>query len=125
MVRASTDDPVSLATFLLVRIPLNSSHSFHPAATNWIGLRKLQELDLADNRLTELPVLFLHAFKSLAYLNVSRNNLKSFPDPWSCPLVCTMKTTSGSVSLWTPRHECQSTLRPRRGPWHQFVWLRI
>ena len=32
------------------------AHSFHPTATNWIGLRKLQELDLADNRLTELPV---------------------------------------------------------------------
>uniref|UniRef100_A0A8C6QHT0 Leucine-rich repeat serine/threonine-protein kinase 1 n=2 Tax=Nannospalax galili TaxID=1026970 RepID=A0A8C6QHT0_NANGA len=55
-------------------------------ATNWIGLRKLQELDLSDNKLTELPALFLHSFKSLTYLNVSRNSLKAFPDPWACPL---------------------------------------
>lgn len=56
-------------------------------ATNWIGLRKLQELDISDNRLTELPALFLHCFKSLSSLNVSRNNLKVFPGAWACPLV--------------------------------------
>lgn len=60
--------------------------SFFPA-TNWIGLRKLQELDISDNKLTELPALFLHCFKSLSFLNVSRNNLKVFPDAWACPLV--------------------------------------
>ncbi|XP_020819364.1 leucine-rich repeat serine/threonine-protein kinase 1 isoform X1 [Phascolarctos cinereus] len=57
-------------------------------ATNWIGLRKLQELDLSDNKLTELPAVFLHSFKSLNCLNVSRNKLKVFPDPWACPLKC-------------------------------------
>uniref|UniRef100_G1QJY7 Leucine-rich repeat serine/threonine-protein kinase 1 n=1 Tax=Nomascus leucogenys TaxID=61853 RepID=G1QJY7_NOMLE len=57
-------------------------------ASNWIGLRKLQELDISDNKLTELPALFLHSFKSLNSLNVSRNNLKVFPDPWACPLKC-------------------------------------
>ncbi|XP_048225127.1 LOW QUALITY PROTEIN: leucine-rich repeat serine/threonine-protein kinase 1 [Perognathus longimembris pacificus] len=57
-------------------------------ATNWIGLRKLQELDLSDNRLTELPVAVLHSFKALTHLNVSRNSLKVFPDPWACPLRC-------------------------------------
>ncbi|GAB1292192.1 Leucine-rich repeat serine/threonine-protein kinase 1 [Apodemus speciosus] len=68
-------------------------------ATNWIGLRKLQELDLADNRLTELPVQFMHSFKSLTYLNVSRNNLKSFPDPWSCPLKCCKASKNALESL--------------------------
>ncbi|XP_038602280.1 leucine-rich repeat serine/threonine-protein kinase 1 isoform X2 [Tachyglossus aculeatus] len=57
-------------------------------ATNWIGLRKLQELDVSDNKLSELPTQFLHSFKSLNNLNVSRNNLKVFPDPWACPLKC-------------------------------------
>ncbi|XP_074090333.1 leucine-rich repeat serine/threonine-protein kinase 1 isoform X1 [Macrotis lagotis] len=57
-------------------------------ATNWIGLRKLQELELSDNMLTELPTIFLHSFKSLNFLNVSRNKLKIFPDPWACPLKC-------------------------------------
>lgn len=55
-------------------------------ATNWIGLRKLQELDVSDNQLTELPVLFIHCFKSLSCLNASKNKLKLFPDPWACPL---------------------------------------
>lgn len=56
-------------------------------ATNWIGLRKLQELDVSDNRLVELPTAFLCCLKSLNVLHVSRNNLKVFPDPWACPLV--------------------------------------
>ncbi|XP_026565039.1 leucine-rich repeat serine/threonine-protein kinase 1 isoform X1 [Pseudonaja textilis] len=55
-------------------------------ATNWIGLRKLQELDVSDNRLSELPVSFLHCLKSLQNLNGSSNNLKVFPLPWACPL---------------------------------------
>ncbi|XP_019359543.1 PREDICTED: leucine-rich repeat serine/threonine-protein kinase 1 isoform X1 [Gavialis gangeticus] len=55
-------------------------------ATNWIGLRKLQELDVSDNRLMELPTTFLCCLKSLNVLHVSRNNLKVFPDPWACPL---------------------------------------
>ncbi|XP_062998254.1 leucine-rich repeat serine/threonine-protein kinase 1 [Elgaria multicarinata webbii] len=54
--------------------------------TNWIGLRKLQELDISDNKLLELPTHFLHCLKSLSFLNVSRNNLKVFPQPWACPL---------------------------------------
>ncbi|XP_006900121.1 PREDICTED: leucine-rich repeat serine/threonine-protein kinase 1 [Elephantulus edwardii] len=57
-------------------------------ATNWIGLRKLQELDVSDNRLTELPELFLHSLKSLTCLDASRNNLRAFPEPWACPLKC-------------------------------------
>ncbi|XP_007958127.1 leucine-rich repeat serine/threonine-protein kinase 1 [Orycteropus afer afer] len=68
-------------------------------ATNWIGLRKLQELDIADNKLTELPALFLHSFKSLTYLNVSRNNLKAFPDPWACPLKCCKVSKNALESL--------------------------
>uniref|UniRef100_A0A8C9ES71 non-specific serine/threonine protein kinase n=1 Tax=Pavo cristatus TaxID=9049 RepID=A0A8C9ES71_PAVCR len=56
--------------------------------TNWIGLRKLQEFDVSDNRLVELPTVFLYCFKSLNILNVSRNQLKVFPDPWACPLKC-------------------------------------
>uniref|UniRef100_A0A8D2L281 non-specific serine/threonine protein kinase n=1 Tax=Varanus komodoensis TaxID=61221 RepID=A0A8D2L281_VARKO len=55
--------------------------------TNWIGLRKLQELDVSDNKLLELPINFLHCLKSLNILNASRNNLKVFPQPWACPLV--------------------------------------
>nr|XP_028561642.1 leucine-rich repeat serine/threonine-protein kinase 1 isoform X1 [Podarcis muralis]XP_028561643.1 leucine-rich repeat serine/threonine-protein kinase 1 isoform X1 [Podarcis muralis] len=57
-------------------------------AVNWIGLRKLQELDISDNKLSELPTLFLHCLKSLNVLNASRNNLKVFPQPWACPLKC-------------------------------------
>lgn len=56
------------------------------SATNWIGLRKLQELDLSDNKLTTLPAAFLHSFKSLRCLDVSRNKLRAFPDAWACPL---------------------------------------
>ncbi|KAM6202380.1 leucine-rich repeat serine/threonine-protein kinase 1 [Rhynchocyon petersi] len=68
-------------------------------ATNWIGLRKLQELDVSDNRLTELPEVFLHSFKSLTCLNVSRNNLRVFPDPWSCPLKCCKASKNALESL--------------------------
>uniref|UniRef100_A0A8C9V6H9 non-specific serine/threonine protein kinase n=1 Tax=Scleropages formosus TaxID=113540 RepID=A0A8C9V6H9_SCLFO len=54
--------------------------------TNWIGLRKLEELDVSDNALSSLPSAVLHFFKSLNSLNVCRNKLKEFPEPWACPL---------------------------------------
>ncbi|XP_047187431.1 leucine-rich repeat serine/threonine-protein kinase 1 isoform X5 [Scophthalmus maximus] len=57
-----------------------------PDTTNWIGLRKLEELDLSYNCLTSLPVAVMHCLKSLSSLNVCRNKLRSFPDPWACPL---------------------------------------
>lgn len=56
-------------------------------ATNWIGLRKLEELDVSDNCLTSLSTAVIHCLKSLRLLNVSRNKLSTFPDPWACPLV--------------------------------------
>lgn len=60
---------------------------FHdPAATNWIGLRKLQSLDVSDNALTSLPSAVMNCLKSLSSLNVSHNRLDRFPDPWACPL---------------------------------------
>ncbi|XP_039980323.1 leucine-rich repeat serine/threonine-protein kinase 1 isoform X2 [Xiphias gladius] len=57
-----------------------------PATTNWIGLRKVEELDVSDNCLTSLPVATMHCLKSLSFLNVCRNKLSTFPDPWPCPL---------------------------------------
>ncbi|MEE6503637.1 hypothetical protein FKM82_004886 [Ascaphus truei] len=54
--------------------------------SNWIGLRKLQELDVSDNRISDLPSTVLHCFKSLSSLNVSGNKLKGFLAPWVCPL---------------------------------------
>uniref|UniRef100_A0A8D0GZA0 Leucine rich repeat kinase 1 n=1 Tax=Sphenodon punctatus TaxID=8508 RepID=A0A8D0GZA0_SPHPU len=66
------------------------------SATNWIGLRKLQELDVSDNKLVELPTLFLYCLKSLNSLNVSRNHLKAFPEPWACPLKC-LKASGNSL----------------------------
>ncbi|RXM94507.1 Leucine-rich repeat serine/threonine-protein kinase 1 [Acipenser ruthenus] len=66
--------------------------------TNWIGLRRLQELDVSDNRLTEVPACFLHCFKSLRSFNVSRNKLKVFPDPWACPLVASLIEFPGFLS---------------------------
>ncbi|XP_035769470.1 leucine-rich repeat serine/threonine-protein kinase 1 [Neolamprologus brichardi] len=57
-----------------------------PQTTNWIGLRKLEELDVSDNCLTSLPTAVMHCLKSLRLLSVSRNKLSTFPDPWACPL---------------------------------------
>ncbi|XP_029431041.1 leucine-rich repeat serine/threonine-protein kinase 1 isoform X2 [Rhinatrema bivittatum] len=57
-------------------------------ATNWIGLRKLRELDVSENQLTTLPAPVLHCLKSLTYLNVSQNKLQAFPNPWASPLKC-------------------------------------
>ncbi|XP_051235925.1 leucine-rich repeat serine/threonine-protein kinase 1 isoform X2 [Dicentrarchus labrax] len=57
-----------------------------PTTTNWIGLRKLEELDVSDNCLSSLPSAVMHCLKSLSFLNVCRNKLSSFPDPWACPL---------------------------------------
>uniref|UniRef100_UPI0037E88571 leucine-rich repeat serine/threonine-protein kinase 1 n=1 Tax=Semicossyphus pulcher TaxID=241346 RepID=UPI0037E88571 len=57
-----------------------------PSTTNWIGLRKLEELDVSDNCLTSLPVSVMHSLKSLSFLNVCRNKLSCFPDAWACPL---------------------------------------
>ncbi|XP_042331231.1 leucine-rich repeat serine/threonine-protein kinase 1 isoform X2 [Sceloporus undulatus] len=66
---------------------------------NWIGLRKLQELDVSDNRLLELSTQFLHCLKSLNILNVTRNNLKVFPQPWACPLKCCKASRNTLESL--------------------------
>uniref|UniRef100_A0A3P9J7W9 non-specific serine/threonine protein kinase n=1 Tax=Oryzias latipes TaxID=8090 RepID=A0A3P9J7W9_ORYLA len=60
---------------------------FHvPADVNWIGLRRLEELDLSINSLSSLPGTIMHCLKSLCNLNVSINKLVSFPVPWTCPL---------------------------------------
>ncbi|XP_073764155.1 leucine-rich repeat serine/threonine-protein kinase 1 isoform X2 [Danio rerio] len=57
-----------------------------PDGTNWIGLRKLQGLDVSENSLTDLPSSILHCLKTLNSINISRNKLSRFPDPWACPL---------------------------------------
>ncbi|XP_041840522.1 leucine-rich repeat serine/threonine-protein kinase 1 isoform X2 [Melanotaenia boesemani] len=57
-----------------------------PDNVNWIGLRKLEELDVSDNCLTSLPTAVMHCLKSLRSLDVCRNKLSLFPDPWACPL---------------------------------------
>ncbi|KAK5935940.1 hypothetical protein CgunFtcFv8_021250 [Champsocephalus gunnari] len=57
-----------------------------PSTANWIGLRELEELDVSDNGLSSLPTAVLHRLKSLIRLNVCRNRLSSFPEPWACPL---------------------------------------
>ncbi|MGH0128208.1 UNVERIFIED_CONTAM: hypothetical protein FKN15_044920 [Acipenser sinensis] len=78
--------------------------------TNWIGLRRLQELDVSDNRLTEVPACFLHCFKSLRSFNVSRNKLKVFPDPWACPLQYwrassnSMESIPDTISIFWKNH---------------------
>ncbi|XP_060709344.1 leucine-rich repeat serine/threonine-protein kinase 1 isoform X1 [Hemiscyllium ocellatum] len=69
-------------------------------ATNWIGLRKLQEIDVSDNKLQFLPCTFLHCCKSLSSLKASQNALKDFPEPWACPLeFCNV---SGNVLISLP-----------------------
>ncbi|MBN3288139.1 LRRK1 kinase, partial [Polyodon spathula] len=79
-------------------------------ATNWIGLRRLQELNVSDNLLTEVPACFLHCFKSLRSFNVSRNKLKAFPDPWACPLkYCrassnSIESISDTISIFWKNH---------------------
>uniref|UniRef100_A0AAY4E7H3 non-specific serine/threonine protein kinase n=1 Tax=Denticeps clupeoides TaxID=299321 RepID=A0AAY4E7H3_9TELE len=57
-----------------------------PDGMNWIGLRKLQELDASDNSLSSLPSTVLHCCKALSSLNICRNQLTSLPEPWACPL---------------------------------------
>lgn len=63
------------------------------SGTNWIGLRKLQELDVSDNCLSGLSTAIMHCLKSLSVLRVCRNRLRSVPNPWACPLVGTQTRT--------------------------------
>ncbi|XP_048886812.1 leucine-rich repeat serine/threonine-protein kinase 1 isoform X1 [Brienomyrus brachyistius] len=69
-----------------------------PNGTNWIGLRKLEELDVSDNSLMVLPTSILHCLKSLVSLNVCRNKLSQFPEPWACPLKC-CKASSNALEF--------------------------
>lgn len=57
-----------------------------PIDTNWIGLRRLEKLDVCENNLKSLPTNIMHCFKALNILNVCRNKLTLFPEPWTCPL---------------------------------------
>lgn len=68
--------------------------------TNWIGLRKLEELDVSDNCLSSLPSPVMHCLKSLSVLNVCRNRLSSFPDPWACPLVTTHTNAAANAACF-------------------------
>ena len=123
MVCFSISNLTYFVIFFLIGLFLQFILFYFPLATNWIGLRKLQELDISDNKLTELPALFLHSFKSLNCLNISRNNVKVFPNAWACPLVSNLpKIVKGAVSP----HPCQphravgaghtaSPRRPRSG----------
>lgn len=52
-----------------------------------MGLRQLEDLDVSDNLLSALPADITRALKSLRVLDVSRNQLDGFPEPWACPLV--------------------------------------
>ncbi|XP_024117548.1 leucine-rich repeat serine/threonine-protein kinase 1 isoform X3 [Oryzias melastigma] len=73
---------------------------FHiPADVNWIGLRKLEELDLSHNSLSVLPGSIMHCLKSLRNLNVSSNQLLSFPEPWTCPLTHCRASSNLMASL--------------------------
>ncbi|KAJ0056500.1 hypothetical protein NL108_008347, partial [Boleophthalmus pectinirostris] len=53
---------------------------------NWIGLRRLEELDVSDNCLSCLPANIMYCLKFLRTLNASNNRLKELPEPWGCPL---------------------------------------
>ncbi|KAK7930497.1 hypothetical protein WMY93_006892 [Mugilogobius chulae] len=53
---------------------------------NWIGLKRLEELDVSENYLNSLPANIMHCLKSLRSLNASDNRLKELTEPWGCPL---------------------------------------
>ncbi|CAL9701299.1 unnamed protein product [Knipowitschia caucasica] len=53
---------------------------------NWMGLRRLEELDVSENSLSSLPANIMHCLKSLRSLNACKNQLKELPEPWGCPM---------------------------------------
>uniref|UniRef100_A0A8C1W808 non-specific serine/threonine protein kinase n=1 Tax=Cyprinus carpio TaxID=7962 RepID=A0A8C1W808_CYPCA len=57
-------------------------HTFHNPSDTSGDLKVAIITDL----LTDLPSSILHCLKALSSLNISRNKLGSFPDPWACPL---------------------------------------
>ncbi|GCB63678.1 hypothetical protein scyTo_0014663, partial [Scyliorhinus torazame] len=61
---------------------------FTEPSSQYEGSDKQTVIDISDNKLELLPTTFLHCFKSLSSLRVSRNILKYFPEPWACPLKC-------------------------------------